>query len=136
MLSNIFLGFFLLSSNSEAGESDEKGTIKLGTVHLMDQKDRDVINLPKCNTDKNQMVSQVQLRIKDYPAEIDLLKVKFHNGEDQVVKVKDHFARDTSSRWIDLEGTNRCISQIVIIGDTDTKQRAPNKQASVSVWGR
>ena len=113
----------------------EAGKIKLGDVQLMDRKDRDVLNLPLCKSSSNDRVTKLQVVVTRYQAEIDRLKVVFHNGEEQLLQVRDTFNAGTTSRWIDMSGSARCIKQIVIIGDTNTRRRRPRKQAQVAFWG-
>ena len=97
--------------------------VKFGHVFLKDAKDRDAIVLPACKVSSNKRVSKLGFRVKRYNAEIDHLKVVFHNGDQQVLNVKDHFKRNSTSRWIDLNGDQRCIAKIVVKGDTDTVLR-------------
>ena len=46
----------------------------LGSVSLTDRKDVDVIHLRSCRTRSNRPVSQIKLKVKKVPAEIDRLK--------------------------------------------------------------
>ena len=110
--------------------------VVLGVASLTDGKDRDVIHLRKCRLSPNRPVSEIQLRVKQFAAEIDHLKVEFQNGGKQVLHVKDHFYPGTHSRWMDLKGSKRCIKKIVVIGDADTFGWTPFKQAKVLFLGR
>jgi hypothetical protein len=109
--------------------------IKLGEVSLMDRKDRDVINLGPCKTTSNRRVNKLQLVVTRYAAEIDKLKVIYHNNEQQLLSVRDIFKAGTTSRWIDLNGPARCIKQIIVLGDAQTRRRNNRKQAHVAFWG-
>ena len=64
-----------------------------------------------------------------------MLKVEFQNGQRQELKVKDHFKKNTSSRWIDLKGNKRCIKKIIVVGDTDTPRYAPKKRSNLKFYG-
>ena len=63
----------------------------LGSASLTDRKDVDVIHLRSCRTRSNRPVSQIKLKVKKVPAEIDRLKVIFQNGGQQEIYVRDHF---------------------------------------------
>ena len=77
-----------------------------------------------------------EMCIRDrYQAEIDRLKVVYHNGQEQILAVRDTFKPGTTSRWIDLSGEARCIQKIVVIGDSDTRGHRPGKQSRVAFWG-
>ena len=109
----------------------------LGSVSLTDRKDVDVIHLRSCRTRSNRPVSQIKLKVKKVPAEIDRLKVIFHNGGQQEIYVRDHFKSFSGSRWIDLRGQRRCIKKIIVRGDADTWRRTGfRKQAKVLFFGR
>jgi hypothetical protein len=110
--------------------------VKLGAINLMDAKDRDVVTLQACRSSDNVAVTKLQLAVTRYQAEIDRLKVVYHNGQEQVLQVRDTFKPDTTSRWIDLSGEARCIQKIVVIGDSDTRGHRPGKQAHVVFWGQ
>lgn len=108
----------------------------LGAVRLAEGKDRDVVRLPPCNRSPNVAVRELRVKVLEYPAELDHLRVVFHNGESQELQVKQHFGAGDSSRWIDLRGQRRCIQRIIVIGDTDTIGWRPGRQARVSFFGR
>ena len=113
----------------------EAGKIRLGSVSLMDQKDRDVVRLDRCNQPGNKKVTRLQVQVDKFDAEINRLKVEFHNGETQLLNVRERFRAGTTSRWIDLSGNARCIQQITIIGDSDTRARSNRRQSRVTFWG-
>lgn len=109
----------------------------LGSVSLTDRKDVDVIHLRPCHTRSNRPVSQIKLKVKKVPTEIDRLKVIFQNGGHQEIYVRDHFRPFSGSRWIDLRGQRRCIKKIIVKGDADTWRRTGlRKQAKVLIFGR
>ena len=109
--------------------------VRLGAIQLMDQKDRDVVTLAACNTSSNKKVSKLQMSVERYTAEINKLKVVYHNGEQQLLTVKQNFRPGTTSRWIDLNGTARCINKIIVVGDTNTRRHNNRRQAKVTFWG-
>lgn len=127
-----------------------QGGFLLGTTKIDETTDRDVLNLPACfstyyigrgripvrvATGMNKPVSHLKLFVRQYPVQIDRLRVQFHNGQFQELQVKDHFKKNTSSRWIDLKGDKRCIKKIIVVGDTDTPRYAPNKRANLKFYG-
>lgn len=109
--------------------------LRLGAVSLTDATDRDLVELPACDGSRNRPVTSLQLRVAEYPAQIDRLVVEFGNGERQELQLKKHFSVGASSRWMDLQGPARCIRRIGVVGDTDTPRRAPNRQARISFMG-
>ena len=113
----------------------KSGVVDLGKVRLTDQTDRDVVNLPQCGASGNQPVDRVRIVVRDHRAEIDRLRIQFHHGGAQVLHLKDVFAAGSESRWVDLQGESRCISKIVIVGDTQSIGRRPGKQALVAFEG-
>ena len=125
---------FALFSSLPASAGPQVG-VKLGSVQLTDAKDKDVVILPPCKVSSNRKVSKLSLRVTRYSAEIDSLKVVYQNGDKQMLSVKDHFAPNATSRWIDLEGDARCISKIVVKGDTNSRLFRPGKQAKITFFG-
>ena len=127
----IVLAVAVASSNSAFAAA--KSGVHIGSVKLTESKDRDVIVLPSCRTKRNQKVSELAINVTRAPAEIDTLKVVYYNGEHQTLNVKDHFKVNSSSRWIDLNGSQRCIAKIIVKGDADTALFRPKKQSKVSL---
>jgi hypothetical protein len=109
---------------------------KLTQVKLGEQTERETKFLPKCNTDDNPRVSQVRVVVKNHPAEINRVRIQFHNGTDQVFNVNKHLTADQMSAWVDLQGESRCIKSITFVGDADTIGFKPNARATIVVQGR
>jgi len=109
--------------------------VRLGTVSLTDSKDRDIVHLAPCSDSSNLRVSRIKFTVNAYPAQVDSLKVVYRNGGVDTLTVKNHFAVDSGSRWIDLKGNQRCISRIIVHGDTDTAAIRPGRQAKVTFYG-
>ena len=127
--------FFLLIATLLCMPTAYANRVLLGTVSLLDQKDRDVVTLAPCKTSNNKKISKIQLEIKRYNAEINKLKVVYHNGESQLLTVRQNFKAGTTSRWIDLNGAARCVNKIIVIGDTNTRRRTNRRQSKVTFWG-
>ena len=126
----------LLATLACASPAPAEPGVLLGAVRLAEGKDRDVVRLPPCRSSANRAVRELRLVVDLHPAELDLLRVVFHNGERQELHVRQHFGAGDGSRWMDLRGPRRCIQRIVVVGDTDTPGWRPGKQARVSFWGR
>jgi hypothetical protein len=69
-----------------------------------------------CATENDRM-SHIKLRVSKDPARIDSLVVWFGNGEKKRINVRDHFAVNSESRWINLPGGDRCVKYIKIKGE-------------------
>ncbi len=124
------LGLFTVS-NALAADS-----VRLASFSLAERTDRDEVNLPPCETSHNVKVTALQLQVKKFPAEINRLKVVFHNGESLDLAPGVNVKAGASSPWLDLPGNARCIKRLVIVGDTNTARVAPKKQAEVVIFGR
>ncbi|MFT7520433.1 MAG: hypothetical protein ACI9MC_002579 [Kiritimatiellia bacterium] len=109
---------------------------RLGMVHLKDAKDWDFLRLGNCPTGGNFPVTHIRVKVNDYPATINKLKVKFHNGQTQELNLRKHFAAGSSSVWHDLKGSARCVKSIHVVGDTDSIGWRPGKQAKVVFQGK
>lgn len=126
----------LIAMTFSLGAQARRGFL-LGAVSLTDRKDVDVIHLRSCRSRSNRRVSQIKLKVKNVPAEIDRLKIKFQNGGTQEIYVRNHFRAQGESRWISLRGHKRCIKKIVVRGDADTWRRTGRRrQARVLFFGR
>ncbi len=112
------------------------GKVKLGSMAIHENTERNVIKLSKCGARKaNKKVSYIKLLVKSENVQIDKLKVTFQNGAKQVLNVKDHFRVGETSRWIDLKGQKRCIKKIVVVGDADSFGYNLRKKARVTFFG-
>jgi len=112
------------------------GPVKyLGTVKLTEFKDRDVLHLPACGSSMNTGVKALKLKVSQFPAEINHLRVVYSNGGSDVLHVRQNFNPGSESRWIDVRGWDRCIRKIYIIGDANSPGFRPFKQAKVSFYG-
>jgi hypothetical protein len=110
--------------------------VRLATFTLTDRTDRDVVELPPCGSSHNTTVTAIQLKVNKFPAEINRIKVTFHNGQTLDLKPNVHVKAGGHSPWLDLPGNARCIQKIVIVGDTDTVRKAPKKKAEIIILGR
>ena len=128
---------FLALAGLTAQDALASEQVRLATFSLSEKTDRDVVDLPACGTSHNVKVTAIQLKVNKFPAELDRIKISFHNGQDLDLTPNVHVKAGGSSPWLDLPGGARCISRIVLVGDTDSaKKRAPKQQAEVVVFGR
>lgn len=96
------------------------GEVLLGETVLNTRvrPDVDVIRLGSC-PNFSTGVKAVRLEVLVRDADIDSFGVVYGNGMRDELPVRERFARGSSSRWIDLRGTGRCIEKIWVVGDTD-----------------
>lgn len=103
------------------------------TILAYSENDVDHIQVPgACGTVYNPMVTKLKVRMTLGSGEIEALAVEYGNGQLDFLQVREHFARGSESRWIDLNGQRRCVKKIHVIGDTDNNA---NQRARVSVFG-
>jgi hypothetical protein len=107
----------------------ESSTQLLGVTYLTRaEADRDVLRFATCRGG----IRALQIKVQSAPAELELVRVNFRNGERELLSVRSRIAKGGSSRWIDLSGGDRCIDSIVVIGDSEGSRR----QSKVKVFGR
>jgi len=126
---------FIGDTPEEVNRPELEEGIVLGRMHLTDAPDRDVVNLPPCDSSANRPVSRIRAKIRLFPAEIQRLRVVFQNGEDAELYVGETFEAGHLSRWLDLPGEARCIDKIILVGDTESIGRRPGKQAEIIFIG-
>jgi hypothetical protein len=125
----VLLVAFLLSANALAAER------LLGAAVLTGIPDRDIINVPGiCPSPAHPMIRSLKVTVRKHAAQIDQLDVRYGNGIWEPLDVRQHFAPETSSRWIDLRGDNRCVDAIKIVGRADGMNH--DRDTLVEVWGR
>jgi Protein of unknown function (DUF2541) len=101
------------------------------TVLTYAENDRDVLYLGKCPP--HDSIRSIKIRATRGAADIELLRVKFQNGESQDLSVRENLPQGKESRWIDLRGKKRCVTSVTIMGDTDNRS---NKRAMLQVFGK
>lgn len=125
----LLIAIFGLAAAFAAPQAFAKGGFFLGQVQLSQaENDVDKLNFASCRKD----VRAVQLRVKRGNAEIEHFWLRFANGERVVLEVRDRISKGESSRWVDLPGGERCITDIGVVGDTENSR----KRAFVQVYGR
>lgn len=95
------------------------------------ENDRDVIRLGKCP--RNQSISSIKVAAVKGTADIKLLRVRFGNNQTEDLSVRSKINQGSETRWIDLKGNRRCVTAIVVVGDTDNSSRRP---ATLQVYGK
>jgi len=117
-------------------DDDISKAIRLGAVKLGDVTEKDSIKLLPCASPYNRPVQQLQIKVKNQPAEINKVKLHFYNGTNQMFIVNKHLKVNQESPWIDIKGDRRCIEKITFVGDADTIGYKPGKQSTIVVKGR
>jgi Protein of unknown function (DUF2541) len=93
--------------------------------------DRDIIRLGACPP--NRRISSLKVAVTQGDAEIKLLRVRFGNNQTEELSVRSRLNQGSETRWIDLKGSNRCVTAILIVGDTVKSSPRP---ATLQVYGR
>lgn len=120
-----------ISSNNDIPISSVDQPRKLGETKLsIFANDTDVVNVNGCNPP----IRSLQLRAKNSDANIKSLVVRFRNGQTQELNIRSTVRRDEVTRWIDLPGSERCLTQIRILGDTGFNFQFSS--ARVEFWGK
>ena len=83
-----------------------------------------------CPSYQNPPVHALQLRMARGRANIEYFAVKFGNGENQQFQVRNIFEPNSTSRVLDLNGNDRCVNQVVVIGNSLNPS-----PAIVQIWG-
>ena len=94
-------------------------------------------------------VSAIKLRAARGDAELQRVFVTYGNGERDSLPVRQYLNRGQETRWIDLVGRRRCVTEIGIIGDSengwrearrgdryDDRGRGRGRRAQIEVLGR
>lgn len=63
-------------------------------------------------------LTHFQIAIRKDGALINDLKVVFGNNEVQDIQVRTRFEAGTESRWVDLDGNQRCIKAVIVYGQS------------------
>lgn len=64
-------------------------------------------------------VSAIKLRATRGNAELQRVFVTYGNGEHDSLPVRQYLDRGQETRWIDLVGRRRCVTEIGIMGDSE-----------------
>jgi Protein of unknown function (DUF2541) len=78
-------------------------------------------------------ISQLQIRARRAPVDLNSLRVRFGNGDEERLGVPSSLAPRQSTGWIDLPGRTRCLRQIRLKGDT---RDFADREGVVEIWGR
>lgn len=101
----------------------------LGSTHLTKiENDKDVLKFKECRRG----INAVQLHVARGQVEIERLWVRFNNGDRDELELRERIPQGGKSRWIDVNGRERCIKAIGVVGDTELS----GDQARIDIWGR
>jgi Protein of unknown function (DUF2541) len=104
----------------------------LGQTRLSySENDRDIIRLGTCPP--NQRINSLKVAVTQGNADIKLLRVRFGNNQTEDLRVRSRLNQGSETRWIDLNGNKRCVTAIVVVGDTINSSSRP---ATLKVYGR
>lgn len=91
--------------------------------------DRDVIPV----TARDGTFRKLQLRVKGAPIDLTRAVVHYANGQTQELNIRQRVPAGGQTRVLDLPGTRRVITKVVLIYDTRNRAR---HRATVELWGR
>jgi Protein of unknown function (DUF2541) len=101
----------------------------LGSTRLTKlENDRDVLRFSTCRGG----IRALQIAVRGGNAELERVRVHYRNGGHEDLELRQRIAKGGQSRWIDLNGGDRCIEAIAVIGDTENSR----KQANIKIFGR
>jgi hypothetical protein len=112
---------------------------RLGTARLAaHERDVDLVAVP-CRP----RVAAIKLRSANRAAEIEHVLVTYGNGERDRLPVRRYLDRGQETRWIDLGGRRRCVTEIAVVGDSEGRQAGfhdrgdrRRRPARVEIYGR
>ena len=123
VVTTLLLGMVVMP-DAQADTARLLGSTRLTKV----ENDKDVLVFKTCRRG----INAVQLRANRGQVEIERLWVRFANGARDELQVRDRIAEGGHSRWLDVNGVERCIKAIGVVGDTELSR----DQARIDIWGR
>lgn len=123
VVTTLLLGMVVMP-DAQADAARLLGSTRLTKV----ENDKDVLVFKTCRRG----INAVQLRANRGQVEIERLWVRFANGARDELQVRDRIAEGGHSRWLDVNGAERCIKAIGVVGDTELSC----DQARIDIWGR
>ena len=81
--------------------------------------------LPSCESGENNYVRWFRFTVENASANIQGINITFDDGGTDFLKpLRHNFDPGRKSRWMDLRGDHRCITQIEVLGSTDLDDQA------------
>lgn len=77
-------------------------------------------------------VQAIKLKAKRGQVEIERLWVRYGDGTTDFLNVRERIGKGGETRWIDLAGGKRCVTEVGVIGDTELSR----DRARVDIFGR
>ena len=108
--------------------------VLLGVTAINDMMDRDTINLPNCEGDRNAKTTHLKIKVNRYRIQLHKLEVIFENGEAQELFTRKRFKKGSTSEWLELVGGPRCVRRIKIKADASIFGLGLRKKAHVSFY--
>ncbi len=110
------------------GGKPGRGWRKLGEKQASRSLDRDEIRVRA-----DRAYSAIRLRVFHAPVEMLTVRVRFRNGENREIEVRQLIERGGATRVIDLPGERRFIESIIFWYKTPLGAK---ERATVQVWAR
>lgn len=82
---------------------------------------------------RNENIRALKFRALRGTADIASVTVFYGNGRSERLNIREKIRQGRETRWVNLRGRDRCISRIVVVGDTDNSSR---REATLRVFGR
>ena len=108
----------------------------IGTTSISDFKDRDRVELPTCQGQKNEKTTHIKIKVDRHRVEVYNLEVTFENGETQELYVRKRFKKGSASEWLELVGGPRCVRRIKITADANILGWSLRKKAHISFYAK
>lgn len=111
-------GVWQLPNRNDARDFRRAKVVSLGSTKLSYGRDQDLVRIPQtCNL--------VAVRLKTTGSflggvHVDRIAVIFANGQRQNLQVRENFRPGSTSRWIDLNGRQRCVTGFAVVGSSQT----------------
>lgn len=120
-----------LVAQARPNQRPEQGYLLGKTQLSYAENDRDIIRLGQCPP--NPAIRSIKVASVKGTADIKLLRVRYGNNRTEDLSVRSKIPQGSQTRWIDLKGNKRCITSIIVVGDTANYSSRP---ATLQVYGR
>lgn len=84
---------------------------------------------PRCR--QGEVMDGMRLIVRNQPAYVDQIAVRFDNGRVQRFAVRQNFPANSQTRWIDLQ-SNTCVNAVQVTGQSLNLLQ----KATAEIWGR
>jgi len=109
--------------------------MRIGELELKEFKPGEVLYFQSCKTSSNVPVKALQVEVKERPVKLSVLKIVYHNGDQQKFDLNKRLQPGESTEWMDLASEARCVAVMRIEAEPDRRKRGV-KDARVVFWAR